>query len=108
MLRPHLAVASRAVLQIVAVAVLSEPLPLGGHLGRRLHEVVLRPEIVGVVGRVNLLNVVQKAFERLSIAVLIEQGRERLVQLVERLHAREDIVGASEPSPHGVGHRFLI
>lgn len=50
-----------------------------------MHEVILSAQIVAVVGLVNLLNVVIKLFERLSIAVLIEEGWEGLVELVEGL-----------------------
>ena len=58
----HLAVAGRAVLEVVAVAVFGELLPLGCHLGRGLYEIVLGTEVVRVVGVVDSLNVVQKAF----------------------------------------------
>ena len=85
--RAHLVVVRRAVLQVVAVAVLHEPLPFGRHFGGSLHEVEFRPQVVRVVGGVNALHVLQEAFERLSVAVLIQQGGERLVQLMERLHA---------------------
>lgn len=108
MFRTHLAVASRAVLKVVAVAVLREPFPLGSHLRRRLHEVVLRTEVVGVVGVVYLPNIIQKGFERLSIAVRIQQGRERLVELVERFHAGEDIVRPLEALAHGIRHLHLF
>ena len=73
MLRAHLVIMGGAVLQEVAVAILAVLFPLRRHLCRGLHEVVLSVEVIGVVGLVYLANVVQKAFERLSIAVLIEQ-----------------------------------
>lgn len=108
MLRTHLAIVCRAVLEVVAVAVLREPFPLGRHLRRRLYEVVLRTEIVGVVGLVDLTNIIQKGFERLSVAVRIQQGRERLVEFVERFHAREDIVRPLEALAYDIRHFHLL
>lgn len=108
MLRTHLAIVCRAVLEVVAVAVLREPFLLGSHLRRRLYEVVLRTEIVGVVGLVDLTNIIQKGFERLSVAIRIQQGRERLVEFVERFHAREDIVRPLEALAHDIRHLHLL
>lgn len=88
----HLAVVGGSVLEVVTVPVLHKTLPAGSHFSRGDHEVVLRTQIVAVVLLVYLSNIVQKAFERFSAAVLVEQGGERLVQLVEGLHSREDIV----------------
>ena len=65
-----------------------------------MNKVVFRAEVVGVVGRVDVLNVVQKAFEGLSFTVLIKERGECLVEFVERLYTREDIVGALEPTAH--------
>ena len=73
MFRTHLVIALGAVLEIVAVAVAHELFPSSCHLSRGTYEVVLGPEVVGVICRVNALNIVQKLFKRLSIAILIEQ-----------------------------------
>lgn len=81
--RAYLVIMLCAVLKVVAVAVLHKALPFGSHFSRGMDEVVFGMEIVGIVGLVNLLNVIQKLFECLSIAVLIEQGRESLVQFME-------------------------
>ena len=48
-----------------------------------MHEVVFGSKVVLVVGLVYLPDIVQKAFERLFIAILIEQGGERFIQLVK-------------------------
>ena len=107
MFRTHPAVAGRAVLEVIPVTVLHEALPLVGHLGRCLYEIVLGPQVVGVIGFVDSSNVAQKLFERLSIAILVEERRKCLVQFVESLHAGEDVVGALQPLAHKVGHRYL-
>ena len=60
------------VLEIVAVAVAHELFPLRGHLGRGADEVILGPEVIRVICGVNALNIVQKPFKGLSIAVLIK------------------------------------
>lgn len=65
-------------------------------------------QIVGIVGVVDLPDIVQEAFERLFIAILIEHGRESLVELVERLDAREDVVGAGKTLAHLVAHLYLL
>lgn len=49
-----------------------------------------------VVGFVYLPDVVQKAFEGFPLAVLVEQGGEGFVELVEGLDAGEDVVGVLE------------
>ena len=91
MLRPHLVVALRAVLEIVSVTVLREPFPLGSHVSRSLAEVIFRTKVVLVVGTVYPLNIFQKLFEWFSIAVLVDERQERLTQFVERLDAEEDV-----------------
>ena len=106
--RAHPAVASRAVLEVVSVTVLHEPFPFAGHLGRCLYEIVLGPKVVGVIGLVDLPDIVQKPFERLSISVLVDERRERLVHLVESLHAGEDVVGPLQPPAHEVGHLHFL
>ena len=106
--RAHLVILGRAVLQVVSVAILAELFPLGRHGGRSLYEVVFGVQIVGIVGVVDLPDIVQEAFERLFIAILIEHGRESLVELVERLDAREDVVGAGKPLAHLVAHLYLL
>ena len=106
--RAHLVILGRAVLQVVPVAILAELFPLRRHGGRSLYEVVFGVQIVGIVGVVDLLDVIQKAFERLFVAILIEHGRESLVELVERLDAREDVVGAGKPFAHLVAHLYLL
>ena len=58
MFRAHPAVTSRAVLEIVSVAVPQETFPFAGHLGRSLHEIIFGPEVVGVIGFVDLSNIV--------------------------------------------------
>lgn len=58
MLGAYLLIALCAVMEVVAVSVLGELLPLGRHLCRCLYIVVLGTEIVAVVGSVDLLNVV--------------------------------------------------
>lgn len=108
MFRAHLVILGRAVLQVVPVAILAELFPLRRHGGRSLYEVVFSVQIVGIVGVVDLLDVIQKAFERLFVAILIEHGRESLVELVERLDAREDVVGAGKPFAHLVAHLYLL
>ena len=87
MFRANLAIPGRPVLEVVAVPVFCEPFPLGGHSRRSLHKVVLCPEVAPIIGFVNLPDIVQKAFERFSIAVLIQQGGEGFVQFMERLQA---------------------
>ena len=52
-------------------------------------------KVVLVVGTVYLLNVIQKLFEWFSIAVLVDKRRERLIELVERLDAEEDVVSVA-------------
>ena len=52
-------------------------------------------KVVLVVGTFYLLNVIQKLFEWFSIAVLVDERRERLTQFVERLDAEEDVVGVA-------------
>ena len=106
--RAYLVILGRAVLQVVSVAVLAELFPLRRHGGRSLYEVVFGVQIVGIVGVVDFLDVVQEAFERLFIAILIEHGRESLVELVERLDAREDVVGTGKPLAHLVAHLYLL
>lgn len=54
----HTLVAYGAVLQQVAVAVLLELLPAGCHQGGSLCQIVLRAQIVHVIGLVNPLNLV--------------------------------------------------
>ena len=108
MFRAHLVILGRAVLQVVSVAVLAELFPLCRHGGRSLYEVVFGVQIVGIVGVVDFLYIVQEAFERLFIAILIEHGRESLVELVERLDAREDVVGAGKTLAHLVAHLYLL
>ena len=73
MFRTDMVVAGRPVLEEIVVSVLLEVLPAGGHFGRSFRVVVLRPEIVPVVGFIDGLNVVQEAFERLSLATLIQE-----------------------------------
>ena len=75
-------VARGAVLEVVAVSVLHEVLPLGGHVCRSLAEVIFRAEVVLVVGTVYPLNVIPKLLERFSIPVLIDEGRECLVEFM--------------------------
>ena len=104
MFRAHFAVAGSPVLQVVAVSVLCVLLPFGSHLGRGLDEVVLCTEVVPVVCAVYLLNVIQEAFKRLSTSVLINERWESLVQLMESLEPRENIVRAFKPSAHTLGH----
>ena len=93
---------------MVAVSVLHELLPFSRHFAGCCHKVVLGPEIVPVVGAVDAPHIVQKAFEGLSITVLIEHGRERLVELVERFYAREHVVGLPEAVAHASGHLHLL
>ena len=83
MFRAHFAIGGSPVLEVVAVTVLHKALPFGGHLCRGLHEVEFGTEIVLVVRFVYLPDIVQKAFERLSAAVLIEQRRGCFIQFVE-------------------------
>ena len=73
-----------------------------------MYEIVLSVEVVLIVCFVDLLNVVIKLFERLSIAVLIEEGWESLVELVEGLESGEDVVGPREPPPHGLRHGHFL
>ena len=68
--RAHLTIIGRSVLEIITVTILHKFLPFGSHLSRRLNEVVFRPQVVAVVSLINLSNIIQKAFEGLSIAVL--------------------------------------
>ena len=104
----YLAILGGTVLQVVLIAILSELLPLCSHGGRSLYEVVFCMQIVGVVGVVDLLNVIQKAFERLFITILIEHGRKSLVELVECLDTREDVVGTSKTLAHLVAHLYFL
>lgn len=99
MLRTHPFVADSSVLEIVFVSVLGKPFPLGCHLGRRHGKVILRPQIVAVVGIVDLSNVVQKRLERFSIAVRIDQCRESLIELMEGLEAGKDVVRSMQSLP---------
>ena len=108
MLGTDLIVLLGTVLEIVAVAVLHEPLPFSGHLGGSGHEVVFGTEIVGIIGLVDAPDIVEETFERLSNAILIKKGRESLVELMESLDAGEDPVGAMEAPAHGVGHLHLL
>ncbi len=57
-----------------------------------------------VVGLVYLLNVIQKLFEQFTIAVPVDERREGLIELMERLDAREDVVRPLQPLPHVIGH----
>ena len=52
-------------------------------------------KVVLVVGTVYLLNVIQKLSEWVSIAILVDKRRERLIELEERLDAEEDVVGVA-------------
>ena len=54
------------------------------------------------------MDIIQEAFERLFISILIEHGRESLVELVERFHAGEDIVRPLEALAHGIRHLHLF
>ena len=107
MFRTDSIVVSGAVLQVVTVAVLRETLPLSRHFCGGLYEIVFGTEVVGVVVGVDFSNIVQELFERFSISVVIDERRECLVEFVERLHAREDEVGALETPAHCVGHLDL-
>jgi hypothetical protein len=100
-------VADSAVLEVVAVAVGGELLPLGSHLGGGVGEVVLGAEVLGVVGPVDGTNVVQKLFEGLATTVGIDEGGEGFVELVEGLEAGEDEVGGLQLTAHIVGHGDL-
>ena len=81
--RSHTSVPCSAILQIVTIAVLHKVFPLRSHFCRRMHEVVFGSKVVLVVGLVYLPDIVQKAFERLFIAILIEQRRGCFIQFVE-------------------------
>ena len=70
MFRAHLTIIGRSVLEIITVTILHKFLPFGSHLSRSLNEVVFRPQVVAVVGLVDFTNIIQKAFEGLTIAVL--------------------------------------
>ena len=104
MLGADVVVAGGAVLEIVSVAVAGDLLPFGSHGGGGVSKVVLGAEVVLIVGFVDRLNVIQKAFEGLSNAILIEQGGEGLIELVESLDAGEDVVGVGKAPTHGVAH----
>ena len=56
--------------EIITVTILHKFLPFGSHLSRSLNEVVFGTQVVAVVSLINLSNIIQKAFEGLSIAVL--------------------------------------
>ena len=107
MLGAHMVVAGGAVLEVIAVAVAGDLLPFGGHGGGGVSKVVLGAQVVLIVGFVDRLNVIQKAFEGLSNAILIEQGGEGLIELVESLDAGEDVVGLLKSGAHGVAHPDL-
>ena len=49
----------------------------------------------------------RKTFERLSIAVFIQQGGKGFIQFMEGLQAGEYIVGTLQPLAHGLGHFHL-
>ena len=100
----YIAVIGRSVLEVVTVPVFHKTLPAGSHFSRGDDEVVLRTQIVVVVLLVYLSNIVQKAFERFSAAVLVEQGRERIVLFAEGFHSGEDIVRPLETLAHGIRH----
>ena len=68
--RAHLTIIGRSVLEIITVTILHKFLPFGSHLSRSLNEVVFGTQVVAVVSLINLSNIIQKAFEGLSIAVL--------------------------------------
>ena len=69
-------------------------------------EIVLGAEIVFIVGSVDGLNVVEELFERLSIAVRIEERGERLIEFVESFESGENEVGLLQVLAHGVGHLY--
>ena len=71
----NLAIVGGSILEVITVAILFELLPLGSHLGRSIDEVVFSTEVVAIVGLVDCSDVVQKLFERLTIATLIGKRR---------------------------------
>ncbi len=106
--RAYLVIALRAILEIVSVAVAHERLPFAGHFSGRGHEIIFSAEVIGIICAVDMLNVIQKPFKRLSIAVLIKQRRKCLVQLMKRLHTGEYIVGSCEPPAHSLRHTDFL
>lgn len=87
MLGTYLVVVGGTVLEIVTIAVLLELLPTGSHISGSIDEIVLSTEVVVIVGLVDASNIIQKLFERLTIAALIEEGRKGLVELMEGFDA---------------------
>ena len=61
-----------------------------------------------VVGAVYPLNIIQKLFEWFSIAILVDERRERLIEFVERLHAGEYVVRPLKTLAHGIRHFDLL
>lgn len=104
MFRAHLVIALCTVLEIISVAVAHELLPPTGHLRRCGHEVIFSPEVIGIIGFVDALNIIQKPFEWLSVAVLIKQRRECLVQLMKSLHAGKNVIRPGKASAHRIRH----
>ena len=104
MLGADMVVSCGAVLEVVSVSVAGDLLPFGGHGGGGVSEVVLGEEVVSVVGRIDLSNVVIKAFEGLTKPVLIEERGEGLMELMEGLDGGEEIIGALEAAAHIGGH----
>ena len=107
-LRAHLIISGGAVLKVVSVSILGVLFPFCRHLGRGVYEIVLSVEIILIVCLVYFLNVIIKLSKRLSIAVLIEEGWEGLVELVKGLDPGEDVVGPREPPVHGLGHGYFL
>uniref|UniRef100_UPI003570F11C hypothetical protein n=1 Tax=Segatella baroniae TaxID=305719 RepID=UPI003570F11C len=65
-------------------------------------KVVFGTEVVSVIGFVDLLNIIQELFEWLSIAILIKEQRERLIEFVKSLESGENIGGLLEAFAHRV------
>ena len=69
-----------------------------------MDEVIFRTEVVSVVGAVYPSNIIQKLFERFSIAVLVDERVCCLIEFVERLEAGEDVVRPLKTLSHGIRH----
>ena len=72
MFRAHPVILLSAVLKIVSVPVLRELLPFDSHPGRGGHEIVFRPEVVGIVGIIDSPDIIQKVFEQFPFPILIK------------------------------------
>ena len=86
----HTVILSRAVLEVVAVAVLLNLLPSRGHEGSADGVVILRIEVVVIVAVVDRLDITAELFKGLDVAFVGNEGEPDLAESVERLESGEN------------------